>query len=353
MPQWLLRRAFVAVAFCIASAANAQDPSFSQFFLNPLYLNPANAGINPGIRAAVNYRNLWGNIPSRFPTFAVSGDAQLPHVASGLGLSAMHDVEGEGSLHTQTFGVYYSYMAELDPKRWYLNAGFNTNLVSKRIDWNALVFSDQIDPVLGLVRPTTSQTPVAENVLYPDFNTGAILRHVHMNRRRGMTLTYTLGFAVNHLIKPNESILRITSALPRRYLLHADVLVPFKTDLKSHKRYLINPMVVWEQQAPMNTFMAGCLALFTPVYVGILYRNQTPMIANVQKADAMVVTFGLNDVLPKSDWTYKLGYSYDLTVSGLKSNTHGSHEIALVVENRKFTFVKSAAAKKKFICPAF
>ena len=341
------------LACWFAFDAHAQDPSFSQSYLNQMYLNPAYTGVNPGLRLGVNYRALWTNIPSRFPTYSIAADVQLPHVASGLGLNAMRDTEGEGYLRTQSFGAFYSYMAELDPKRWYFNAGFQTQLVSKTIDWDKLVFSDQIHPVLGVTGPTGSPRPVAENILYPDFSAGFLLRHVHKNRRRGMTLTYNLGFAMHHLVKPNESILRMTSALPRRYVLHADVLLPFKTDLKSHKRYLINPYAVWEHQEPMRTFAAGCLALFTPIYVGMAYRNQTPLIANLRKADALVVTFGLNDVLPQRDIIYKLGYSYDLTVSNLKSNTHGTHEIALVLENRKFSFVKSAATKKKFICPAF
>lgn len=346
------RLKWIVAAMLFATAAAAQDASFSQFFLNPLYTNPAYTGVNPGLRANLNYRTLWPNIPSRFPTYSLSCDAQVPHIASGVGLNLFNDVEGEGTLHTQSVGVFYSYMAELSPKRWFFNAGFNTALVSKRIDWSSLVFSDQIDPVLGVVKPTNSPAPSMQNVFYPDFNVGFLLRHNYKNRHRGLTLTYNLGFAIHHLVKPNESILRMTSPLPRRYALHADVLIPFKTDAKSHKRYLINPMFMWENQEPMNTFIGSCVALISPVYVGLAYRNQTPLVADLKRADAMIITFGLNDVLPKKNLNYKLGYSYDLTVSNLKASTQGSHEIALVVENRKFSFTRNKA-KKKFECATF
>lgn len=333
-------------------SSSAQDASFSQYYLNPLHTNPANTGINPGLRMNMNHRSLWLNIPSVFPTFSLSADAQLPHIASGIGMNVYRDVEGEGYLHTQSFGGYYSYMAELDPKRWYFNAGFNTALVSKRIDWSKLVFSDQIDPVLGVVKPSASPAPTFQSVVYPDFNVGWVLRHVQKNRRRGLTLTYNLGFALHHLVKPNESIWRMSSPLPRRYVAHADVLIPFKTDLKSHKRYLVNPMVMWEYQEPMRTFLVSTIALISPVYVGLGYRNQTPAIPDIKHADAMVVTFGLNDILPNRDIYYKVGYSYDLTISDLKSNTHGSHELALVIENRKFSLSRNKS-RKKFECSSF
>ena len=39
--------------------ASAQDPAFSQFYANPLYLNPAFAGTNICPRVNLNYRDQW------------------------------------------------------------------------------------------------------------------------------------------------------------------------------------------------------------------------------------------------------------------------------------------------------
>ena len=40
---------FIAVSACLfmSNEASAQDPAFSQFYANPLYLNPAFAGATP------------------------------------------------------------------------------------------------------------------------------------------------------------------------------------------------------------------------------------------------------------------------------------------------------------------
>ena len=52
---------FIAIAACIfiSNDSNAQDPAFSQFYANPLYLNPAFAGATPKgcPRANLNYRD--------------------------------------------------------------------------------------------------------------------------------------------------------------------------------------------------------------------------------------------------------------------------------------------------------
>ncbi|MEY3270304.1 MAG: hypothetical protein RIS89_402, partial [Bacteroidota bacterium] len=37
----------------------AQDPTFTQFYANPVYMNPALAGSSGCPRVALNYRNEW------------------------------------------------------------------------------------------------------------------------------------------------------------------------------------------------------------------------------------------------------------------------------------------------------
>ncbi|MDG1036239.1 MAG: type IX secretion system membrane protein PorP/SprF, partial [Crocinitomicaceae bacterium] len=52
----------IAIVCFITSIANAQDPQFTQFYANPIYLNPAFAGSNVCPRFSMNYRNEWPSL---------------------------------------------------------------------------------------------------------------------------------------------------------------------------------------------------------------------------------------------------------------------------------------------------
>ena len=65
-----VRRAALGLAICLLGtlSAWAQDPQFTQFYANPLYLNPAFAGTVRCPRAVLNYRNQWPALTGTFVT---------------------------------------------------------------------------------------------------------------------------------------------------------------------------------------------------------------------------------------------------------------------------------------------
>src|SRR6202000_2562217 len=72
----------------------AQDPQFTQFYANPLYLNPAFAGTARCPRIALNYRNQWPNLASQgssYVTYSASYDMHLDALAGGIGVLVTTD----------------------------------------------------------------------------------------------------------------------------------------------------------------------------------------------------------------------------------------------------------------------
>jgi hypothetical protein len=59
-------------ALILAEDAKAQDPEFTQFYANPLYLNPAFAGTNRCPRLVMNYRNQWPSLTGIIVTTSAS-----------------------------------------------------------------------------------------------------------------------------------------------------------------------------------------------------------------------------------------------------------------------------------------
>ena len=52
----------------------AQDPQFSQFYSNSMYLAPSFAGLTENNRLYLTYRNQWPGVKTGYSTFAASVD---------------------------------------------------------------------------------------------------------------------------------------------------------------------------------------------------------------------------------------------------------------------------------------
>ena len=69
----------------------SQDAEFSQFFSNPLYLNPAFAGTNSCPRFSTNHRAQWTGLPNVFNTTSFSYDQNIDKIHGGLGIIIINE----------------------------------------------------------------------------------------------------------------------------------------------------------------------------------------------------------------------------------------------------------------------
>ena len=101
----------VIVLICTTKVSNAQDPAFSQFYSNPLYLNPAFAGAyNNGCpTATLNYRDQWPGIGRTYVTYSFSYDQHVEALGGGLGVMLAQDKSGSGNLNTLHASLSVSY----------------------------------------------------------------------------------------------------------------------------------------------------------------------------------------------------------------------------------------------------
>jgi type IX secretion system PorP/SprF family membrane protein len=100
------------VLLCVLSlnvlTSLAQDPTFTQFYANPLYLNPALAGSYGCSRFALNYRNQWPQLSGNYLTYSASYDQYFKNISGGFGVLATHDQQGQGTIQTTMLGGVYS-----------------------------------------------------------------------------------------------------------------------------------------------------------------------------------------------------------------------------------------------------
>lgn len=299
------------------SDLKAQDPQFTQFYANPLYLNPAFAGTARCPRICMNYRNQWPALSGRYVTYSVSGDLHLDALAGGLGVIVTQDDQANGTLKTTNASLIYSYQAVIN-REFSLKFGLQATYMQKSLDVSSLNFGDMIDPRRGFVWNTNEATP-ATNKTGADFSAGLL----------GYSKNYFFGFAAHHINQPDEGLLG-TSKLPVKFTAHAGAIITLE---KGNESYL-SPNILFQSQQKFNQLNLGLYYVKGPFVAGLWYRN----------ADAVIALIGI-----KND-NFQAGYSYDITVSQLAGNTGGAHEISIQL---KFECKTKRKKYRTISCPSF
>lgn len=326
----------------LATISAAQDNSFSQFYANQLYLNPAFCGTNKGGRISLNYRNQWPHITSKFESYSLGGEIYNPAFSGGLGFFGMTNNEGEGFMKTSQFSIIQSF-EQVIPKVVRIRAGYQVGVMNKRIDWSRLVFGDQLDPIKGQVYSSKAVPANSEGRTFADFTAGFILDFPKI--KLGETgIGNLIGFSMAHLTEPDESILGLGTSLPRKYTWHYGMYIPLQENQMTGQYLILYPNFVLEKQRGFQSTNIGFYIAKNPMLAGIWYRNRQA--GNLRNSDAIIFNVGVRGDL--TDRTiYKFGYSYDLTVSGLASNTLGAHEVSLVLEFKDAGLFGAKGKRKK------
>jgi len=311
----------------------AQDPQFSQFYANPLYLSPSLTGATDGSRASVNFRDQWPEIPGAFVTYSASFDQFLSRYKSGIGLMFLKDQAGSGKLGTTTVGLLYSYNIPIT-RTWMVRPGINFMYNTRSIDFSKLVFNDQ----LAYNTSTSTEIPTLEKIKYFDFSASAIV----------YSFRHWVGFTYDHLFMPNQSLLGVSniSNLPRKFSLYGGSKILINGDLNKNSEESVSVTFLYKSQAKYDQLDLGLYWYKYSMMFGVWYRG-IPMLKQYKKGyqnnDAAILMVGY-----KTE-TFSVGYSYDFTISRLISSTGGAHEISLVyVFNQNMKLQKR---KKKVVVP--
>lgn len=332
---------FLTILAIITSLTTwGQDPQFSQYYSAPLYLNPAFAGTSMGHRFIANYRNQWPNISNGFVTYSFSYDRNLDHLKSGIGLLATVDKAGSAGLTSTNLNFIYSYKVHLENK-WVFTSGLSFGYANRNIDFDRLVFGDQLDFDNDGQAPTLDQSANRlGNANYFDFGAGFLL----------YSKSFWVGYSASHINEPNRSLLGEESKVPMKSSVHAGFRIPLYSGMMKRDRISsIAPSFIYKNQGDFDQLDIGLHFLYEPVMIGLWYRG-IPIQQNVNdniSQDAIVIILGMQLE------AIEIGYSYDFTVSELGTISGGAHEVSLIY--RMETGFRSKTKKPdKFIpCPTF
>lgn len=354
-----MRKIYILTAtLFLAAISVAQDIHYSQFYNAPLLLNPALTGMTSGAgRLSITYRNQWfgatnsGFFKSPYMTTALSGDLpiKIKNDALGLGLFIANDQAGANTFSTFITQASVSYIKTLGKKRNHrLSAGFQFGYTHQSIKVENFQWASQFSQETNQFSPgSTSYNPEnigSNRVGYLNLNFGLFW----YSKLTDIVSMYTGGSFYNvttpkHNILPNQK---------RDLYWRWNVQGAF--DITLGERYHILPSGQFMRQGvndQLNTglgfgidFKGRGSRADEPMSLTIGLYNRIHNLTKGVTSDAIIpyISFDIK--------RFRLGISYDATISSLKtSSPGGACELSV-----GYTFKKKGySSRRDFIAPRF
>lgn len=300
----------ILILLIASSTVKGQDPHFSQFYANQLYLAPSFAGATEDYRLSLNWRDQWPSIPGVFNTYSFSFDKYIPNFSSGVGILATHDVAGSGRLSNTNIGLVYSYDFKINDE-WHIRPGINFKFTYVGLDINRLIWASQIST--GGTLPSTEPPPF-DNIADVDFTASGLIYNEKI----------WAGFSVDHLLRPKTSLWGNNTTIPMKLDVFGGFQIISRGRLRKKLTEVMSVAANFMMQGDFVQSDIGVYYLKYPMVLGVWYRGIPFM--TTQAGDAIIGMVGL-----KYDHL-NIGLSYDYTISNLVTTTGGAWEISLVYE---------------------
>ncbi len=310
-----------------------QDPHFSQFYANPLYMSPSLAGSTDGGRLIANYRNQWPGVSTAYETYSVSFDNFFTSINSGLGFILYQDNAGSAGLKTQQFGFQYSYNLVINDY-WQVIPGLQFTYGYKSIDFNKIKFGDELEGLGGSASWNRLNNEKAD---YIDFAASVFL----------YSSKYWFGLTIDHLAQPNYSFLNEEMRMPLKSVLFGGMNIWSERSRFKGSSRAFSLSYRFQQQAKDVQMDVGVYWLNDPIEIGVWYRG-LPVLKGENSAainqDAVVA------LLSYKYGPFRFGYSYDVSISGLGWNAQGAHELSLIFEFNQRTNLRLNGKRPALPC---
>jgi type IX secretion system PorP/SprF family membrane protein len=273
---------------------SAQDHHVSQYFSNPLYLNPAFTGSAGCSRITSNERIQWPFVSFGYKNTTISYDQYVHTLRGGLGFILLAADDGE-ILFTQSANLFYSYNIRIN-SNLILKPAIEIGMGYEYLEWMKVEYGK---PVKGEI--INYNNPFVHYLDKFYFNIGAGFLFAYKN--------LVTGFAIDHINRPDEGFLN-KSRMHIKWTIHSS----FQFNIK--KIVSITPAIIYLRQHTFSEITPSVLFKVGYLKFGIGFRF------NENNPDAMFITSGF-----QNKWM-SIAYSYDYSISKIgNSFTGGAHEI--------------------------
>jgi type IX secretion system PorP/SprF family membrane protein len=300
----MLRQGFYIIFCLLLAGASAkvfaqQDPQFTQYMFNNLYVTPAAAGVDGVTRFTALHRSQWLGYQSSFdnggaPTTQIlTFSTPIYRLKSGFGTYVMHDQQGpQNNLEVQAMYAYH-----LGIKDSKLSFGVKLGLFSQGINGTYYRFIQGGDPLI---------VEGKESQVRPDVGVGLMFR----------SEKYYVGAGFNHLTKAKFDFGQDSTrgSLQPHANLTAGYFYDVNFDLQ------IQPTILVKSDFNQFSFDIGVIAtLRNTMWGGLSFRQ----------SEAANLLLGYSFLKDKS---LKFGYAIDFVVKDRAAKENFSHELMLTYE---------------------
>lgn len=311
----------------------SQDIHFSQSYMTPLELNPANAGTEYDIRGIINYRTQWNAVSSEpFVTMMASYDMNFKKSSHKTGYFAggfflFSDKAGDSKMTQNNANLAIAYHVNLSSKST-LGLGVQGGYFQRSIDYSNLAWGSQYDGMQYDSQLSNGETSAGgTSIGAADFAGG--LTWTYRKGERYMTgndqFLLIAGLSLQHINQPKTQLQSVADdPLYYRWVGHVTGIIGVPNSKMS-----VLPSAVYMQQGSLKQFMIG-------TNFGYKFKESSKYTGNLKGGTIGVgVEYRMNDAFILTSFieiaNYTIGVSYDLNNSSLSnaSNSFGAFELAL------------------------
>jgi type IX secretion system PorP/SprF family membrane protein len=296
----MLQRTFYTLLIVVSgvSAHAQQDPQFTQYMFNNLYLTPAYAGVDGVTQLTVMHRSQWLGYESSFndgvapTTQIVSFNSPIYKLKSGFGIYGVND--RLGPLNNIEAHAMYAYHLGLKDSK--LSIGVKVGFFSQSINYDQYRAIHKDDPLLAGKAGKESQ-------VRPDIGFGLFYR----------AEKFYLGAGVNHLTRAEFDFgyNGARNALENHMNFTGGYYYEVNFDLT------LNPTILVKTDFKEYSFDLGVIAtLKDKMWAGLSFRQ----------SEAANVLLGYSFLKDKS---LRFGYAIDIVVKDQEAKENFSHELLL------------------------
>ncbi len=287
MKQFLL---FISLFFSLGLFGQ-QDAIYSQYMFNPFAVNPAYAGSRDAASIVLINRSQWLGLQGAPNTQTLAAHLPTNRYNLAWGLNVTYDQVGPSSSLLAAGTAAYQLVLE----RGTLNFGLRGGVYNTVLNGQKLNFREENDALDHQMRTSA---------ISPTFDFGM---YYYTDR-------FYAGLAVNHLTRHRLNFDQISNN--EDYFLKRHIFLMSGYAFETRNNIIIKPSVLLKhaEGQPFNADV-NLNALFKEKFwVGIGLRNFSSL--------NFLVDLNVTDYL-------RIGYSYDITLTKLKTYSYGSHEILL------------------------